>query len=472
MPKISFLLLISIALLVTGNAHSQITFSPYLEFETISDPKPICIGDVNNDGRNDVVLVTESAHYGNNINNFKVFVYLQNTLGTLDEPMKYDYSHVYGISSMKIADLNNDGLNDVAIAYGNKVGIFYQNVSGTLNNVVRYDCNPYHNGMNVGDFNNDGLTDIVLSKIEYADIEILQQNLEGGFTHVFYPKPADFIEVEVADLNNDGRDDLVFASTSILCTYLQNSVGSLDPYTVYTNLNIPSYQISGVGVGDLNNDGWKDIAFSKGGNQPNSKIYLCFQNPVSHIFEAPIIKEAYDIPDPIEIADLNNDGKNEIITVHGGWNKVSCYEQNSAGQYNTYTLYPIPYATTYIPQALSVGDLNNDGRKDLAITDLNHGMIVLYNVSETLAVKNFNANFPVQVYPNPTAQDLMIDCSSLGSSTVSVQLFDNTGKCVLDQVLLNTNQKLQLNLSHLHSGIYLLKLTYDQKTISQKIVKQ
>jgi len=90
---------------------------------------------------------------------------------------------------------------------------------------------------------------------------------------------------------------------------------------------------------------------------------------------------AYDCPEPIEIADIDKDGRKDVIVAHGGWLKLSVYLQNASGSLNFERLFDIPYATHYSPQGLAIGDVNNDGYDDVVIADYNNGVIILYNQS-------------------------------------------------------------------------------------------
>ena len=90
---------------------------------------------------------------------------------------------------------------------------------------------------------------------------------------------------------------------------------------------------------------------------------------------------AYDCPEPIEIADIDKDGRKDVIVVHGGWLKLGVYLQNLSGSLNFERLFYIPYASHYSPQGLAIGDVNNDGYDDVVIADYNNGVIILYNQS-------------------------------------------------------------------------------------------
>ena len=128
----------------------------------------IGIGDVNGDGRNDVV-----ASY-----NAKVAVYLQTITGTLTLNNSYT---TYGFAEpVEIADVNGDGRSDVVtIISGGALNILLQNSSGTLNAYETYSL-PYAThynpkGLAVGDINGDGTNDIALADYNHGLIVMLNQ---------------------------------------------------------------------------------------------------------------------------------------------------------------------------------------------------------------------------------------------------------------------------------------------------------
>jgi hypothetical protein len=91
---------------------------------------------------------------------------------------------------------------------------------------------------------------------------------------------------------------------------------------------------------------------------------------------------AYDIPEAIDITDFNCDGKPEIYTANGGWNAISIYSQDAAGVYGSYQLKFITAASHYNSSAMGIGDLDNDGRKDIVSISNTNKLNILYNVSK------------------------------------------------------------------------------------------
>jgi hypothetical protein len=123
-------------------------------------------------------------------------------------------------------------------------------------------------------------------------------------------------------------------------------------------------------------DGRKDVVASYGGNQPSSSIAVLAQ-AADGTLAAPVAYPSYDIPEPVEVADLDGDARPEVVTLHGGWMRAGVYGGLSSGTLATETLYPIPYASQYNAQGLAIGDVTGDGRPDIVAADYNYGLILL-----------------------------------------------------------------------------------------------
>ncbi len=356
-------------------------FQNYTIVATGSYPEAIAIGDVNNDGRNDVVMTT--WYSGDPVNDYKIFVFLQNADGTLAAPVKYATSASYTRrpSTVAIGDINNDGRNDVVIGYsGFGIEVFSQNGSGALNADVVY-ASADSNKIKIADLNNDGILDVVGIGWGTNTASVWLQNNGGTLEPaiIYTVTHGGYDDLDVGDVNNDGLTDIVVMSGQLLVPNLgiliQKNDGTFDNPAYYSvGGNILTH---GVAVGDVNGDHLNDVVVTYGGNRPNSKIGVFTQN-ASGTLEPVVSYNSYDIPEPVRIADLTGDGRAEVIVLHGGWLKAGVYLQNASGL-QAENLYDIPDASHYNPHGLAVGDINSDGRRDIAVADYNQGLVILYH---------------------------------------------------------------------------------------------
>lgn len=135
----------------------------------------------------------------------------------------------------------------------------------------------------------------------------------------------------------------------------------------------------GIAVADVTGDGRDDVVLAYGGNRPSSGIAVFVQDDAGELAFAASYA-AYDIPEPVEIADVNLDGLNDVLVLHGGWTSMGVFLQGADGTLAPYALYDVPYASHYGPQGLEVGNINGDCLPDVAIADYSHGLVVLYHV--------------------------------------------------------------------------------------------
>jgi hypothetical protein len=358
-------------------------FSPYIAIPTGSWPEAVAIGDVNSDGRKDVVMTT--SFYFDPDNDYKVFVFLQDSTGSLIAPLKYDTDGTYTNrpETVAIGDVNHDGRPDIVVGNsGMNIEVFLQNSAGGLKPSMSYTTVDSHKVV-IGDFNHDELLDVAGIGWGTNTASVLLQKQDRTFAApvVYSVTHGGYDDLAAGDVNDDGLTDLIVMSGQL---YAYPNIGVLHQKAGGTFAAATYYDVggdilsSGVAVGDVNGDKLQDIVLTYGGNTPSSNIGLFLQNG-SGALDPVVSYPSYDCPEPVEVADINQDGRHDIIVAHGGWLALGVYLQNGDSSLAGEELYPLPYATRYNPHGMAIGDINGDKLPDVIIADYNSGLVVLYN---------------------------------------------------------------------------------------------
>lgn len=355
-------------------------FSAYQSTRTGSWAEAVAIGDLNGDGRADVALVTD--YYNDPQNDQRLYVFLQNATGGLEQAVKYQVLNGRP-SSVVVGDVSHDGRDDVVVGTDAGITIFLQNSSGSLSAPVFYQTGHAHH-LALGDFNNDGRLDVAgIGPGEYT-VEVRLQTGAGTLSAPATYMVAYFAHnmIDAGDINGDGLTDIVVSYGSSfgigLVALPQNSMGTFGSPAYFHISDTTADFPRGLAAGDVNGDNRDDMVVAYGGN-PLNKIGVYLQNAQGGMGQQ-ISYPAFYTPQPVVITDVNRDGRKDVLVAHGGWHTLSVFLQGRNGKLGGYQKYPIPYATNYNPQGLAVGDINSDGKKDVVIADYNNGLVVLYNI--------------------------------------------------------------------------------------------
>ena len=223
----------------------------------------LAVADVNLDGKPDLLVDNGGCEDS-------VVVLLGNGDGTFSFgfPGSYYWSGGLGDDSITAVDVNGDGKPDVIVANGyngasNNVGVLLGNGDGTLQPVVTYFAGAYPTSVAVSDLNGDGKPDLVVTAAPSDNVEVFLGNGDGTFQpEVAYSGVGlETAFVAVADVNGDGHPDLVVlhmdanynGKVSVLLGY---GDGTFQPAMTYSS---GGKRALSVAVADLNGDGKLDL---------------------------------------------------------------------------------------------------------------------------------------------------------------------------------------------------------------------
>lgn len=330
------------------------------------------IDDIDGDGRDDVIVASPGA----------VAVYLRTDNGQLGSGQEYEtgLSGLQPGQSSVLGDFDGSGEPDFLVGGFTDVVWLPNDGAGAFLGPRKLLADPRQTGgvpfgrMRLTDVDGDGALD--LTRVAGTDVRVVTWYGDGhggvrdvGTATAGWP----LNDVTFTDVNGDDRLDAVGVTEHGDVVAFEQEAGDRysQPRTLATG--VVGIVPFGVEAGDVDDDGKPDLVVTGGGNNPVSIAVLHRQDgftAVQHL-------ETYDIPETVRIADLDGNGAEDVIVLHGGWDAVGVYLQ-CAGQLLPERLFEIPYATAYAHDALAIGDLDGDGCNDIAIADYNWGLNILH----------------------------------------------------------------------------------------------
>ena len=412
---------------LAGNALTSPTSAPSFQsqqtFSVGGGASQVWVGDLNGDGIPDLVMNGDQdpsvASSGGNV----IDVLLGNGDGTF-QPQQ-TYAAGVNPNSFVVADLNGDGKPDIAAAnYGNHsyidntISVLLNNGDGTFQPEQIYPVGPYPIQIAAADLNNDGKVDLITANIggdPYGltpgaprgnTISILYGNGDGTF------QPQQTIAVgnspywvSVGDLNGDGKPDVVVADAydNTVSVLLNNGGGTFLPQQTFSTGLYPT----SVAIADLNGDGQPDLVTA---NEHDGTISV-LQGNGDGSFQTQQTYSTGPTPVSVQAADLNGDGKLDLVVTNNGDNTVGVFQGNGDGTFQPQQEFNVGAG----PLSVAAASLTGNGRLDLVVANV-HQHPPLAPSTGSILFNNVNGDFTGQVYtiPHPPATVTSVTTSGTG----------------------------------------------------------
>jgi hypothetical protein len=222
----------------------------------------------------------------------------------------------------------------------------------------------------IADLNNDGKPDIVVANEQSNNVTILLGDGRGGFTQAKgspFPAGHDPNDIAIGDFNRDGKLDLAFANheEKHLSVLLGIGQGGFTPAPNSPFAVEVRPHTHGVASGDLNGDGNLDLVTDSWGND---QVSILFGDGKGSFNTSGTFLDVGKMPyQRVRVGDINGDGKFDIITTNLEGDNVTILLGDSKGGFKQSTGSPFPCGDS--PFNFAIGDVNGDGKPDLAIVN-------------------------------------------------------------------------------------------------------
>ena len=312
--------------------NTQYNFGIYGWKASLAIGEQIAIGDVNNDGINDIIFDSPDN---------TVQSVILGPLNTTGEINSSNINRSIGTGAGKVgyftfADINRDGLRDLITTTSGcnthcNLSVFYVplNMTKELN---QSDANITYNGTRnqiaSGDFNGDGIDDII------AD-DMVDGSGTTGILFGPFPSSTSWLRTNLTfassttpagsqgDVNGDGQDDVVMDNGEIYYGPF-NLSGNISVVNVTISSDGTNRAFSSAAVGDLNDDGVDDVVLGASLSGLGSSLSGAVQ-----VFFGPLNQSgnfSYSIANvtitsstmfdafgsAVAVGDLNNDGVDDL----------------------------------------------------------------------------------------------------------------------------------------------------------------
>ncbi len=397
-PRISqfFLsLLIALTVLVTGtfgqtgntvsgpvvNLDSS-AFGPMVEFVVGGGQETVTVGDLDGDGRLDLVC----PNYGGGLVAIFQNVGQSGTMSSASFGPRIDLPAGGLPMGLAVGDVDGDGKLDIVVATRGGVVSVFRNLGGagalaSSSFAARVDF-PVFDGelrtVSLGDLDGDGRLDVVVGSAN-ARVIVLRNVGANGVVNFATPfvmgTGGQVVSLVVGDIDGDGKLDILACNFDGYTTsiFRNNSTpGSLSSSSFDTRFDLPAgYLPFGIALADIDGDGKPELFAI---NYAGGDLYV-FPNvgapgaSSAAIFGRPVIFPAAGGCFTVAVGDVNGDKKPDVVVANSSQNTASVFLNRSTGPgISSATLAPrLDYPAGAGPRAALLADMDGDKRLDILI---------------------------------------------------------------------------------------------------------
>ncbi len=462
----------------------------------------LAVGDLNADGWPDVAVSVYIGPTGFNSPG-KLKIYYNNE-GVLEDTPSFESEEFYTFSCA-MGDADGDGDLDIATTSGesynqiNETAKIFYNDNGTFSATAEWNSTLLFSSLDVdfGDVDGNGKLDLVFAGERWPSYIFLAGNtgeIPNTYSWETSENPVYMNSLDTGKTGQNGTTGIVFSGNDQLGgdgkVKLYTFEDEIPPASTAAWASDSAGYWSGILLHDVDLDGINDLIY--GGWWLPLRIHLGNEEYFEDLPE--YTSQTNSVVEAIQIADLNKDGMEEQLE------SFIISEQNESVFYLSQPIEFIQFVVIsdmgigpeyfcYVPgknwvsvdKEITVpGDTvhirySYSRKGDMVVTnwDNSKGNYIFYNDTVITSVQTDLASLPAfTIYPNPASGNIMIGLKKVSPGDVQLALIDISGAIVKKErkTVLKGQQTLQMNVSYIPRGIYMLRLTNKDFTKTEKII--
>lgn len=322
--------------------------------------------DIDGDGDNDIVAADV---------NTGELIWFENVDGIGESIQKHLIDiNLNVLNDVGSADIDGDGDSDIVAILYDKV-VWYENTDGFgsfgSQNFIN-DNISLGTALDIDDLDGDGYLDVISASSNDSKVT-WYKNLDGlgsfGGQQLISQYGSNISDVSAADIDGDGDMDVVSCSRISDIIIWHENIDGLGNYGTNHIITFSADGPTSISCEDINGDGDIDIVSAEPDGLGKAVYYD--NNGEGDFIEAYVMRDNITSPESVFVADLDNDGKNDVLTSSQYYGKLTWYSFNEMEDQFNYA--KLPMIDTNVLNNLQSIDMDNDGDLDFATSSFFDG---------------------------------------------------------------------------------------------------